>query len=468
MARGRWRSLLIGAMGAGGGGAAAALFVVALLMGCEVPVRGIYAQIAESSDIPRPNAGERGYATSMLVSDNRYYATAKGLYWRNTSADGQDWNRIGLPGGFDIATAIRAVQIDTNSVLLVAMASSMRGQSALYQLNVDGDTHTWSDNLYRCNRDDDGGCGAEGADASLTTLSEQIVWMDLVSGPEATANYSRLFVLARGGGAGGAENSYTLYYYNHGGDVSTANDRLHTVWRPVSFLLDVDRIGDFTIFADRTGLYCVRDPGGMNPTLGVSSAIDGDGTVDGTQPFILRRLVVDGATKQDDLARVVGGLLVRDDTIHVSGGNGQIFRYRGSGAVCASGWKGACSGDTTSDCWARSKYDGNFRYTDMAWFPPLRAGGIPGMVIGVEEGNGSEGGYREITRDGTIDIAGLAANSATNPNNANNYRSTQLAVTTVRSFFVNNNALFALTDGYGVWRASYINGVARWVVDLSR
>lgn len=104
------------------------------------------------------------------------------------------------------------------------------------------------------------------------------------------------------------------------------------------------------------------------------------------------------------------------------------------------------------------------------------------MVIGVQEGGGAEGGYREIMRDSSlgssINIAGLLGGDDpdnTAPNNGNNYRSTVLANTSVRSFFTTNLTnddgalfLFALTEGFGIWRATYDSGVASWSVDLSR
>lgn len=442
--------------------AGVALFVVVMSVACEHGPSGIYADIARSRDISRPNEGDRGYATSMTKHNGRYYATAKKFFVRDVGAHGRDWGEIGLPSGYDVAVAVRTVTVGTTSFQVVAMASSISGNSALYELRTD---NSWGANIYRT-----------GSSDSPTTLNQQIVWMDVARFDSGSGD-PRLFVLTKGGAN---PRSYTLYYYNTGGDLATGNDRLHMVWNSSSLLIDVDTIGNYIVFADRTSLYCLND-NRSSSSMGVSgfSNLDPDPTK-GTQRFELRKLLggSSSGSNADASARTIGGLLrqgdalSQDGALHVSGGDGQIFRYSGTTA-CASSWYVACSSTTTANCWSKSNYAGQFRYTDMAWYSQLESSSVGGVVIGVEEAFGNEGGYRQIKRqiksDGTATmIAGMIAASISNPSNNSNYRSSKLSLTTVSSFFVDNQYLFALTDGYGIWRGTYANGSPSWSVDLSR
>lgn len=440
--------------------------VVAVYGGCEdPPTFGIYAEIERSSETNRPNSGNRGVATSMIESDGRYYATIKSLFWRNSSADGEDWNIIKLPDGYEIAESVLEVAVGTDTFLIVAMTSSDDARSALYELQVTGDVYTWGDNLYRT---------AE----SSALIDDQINSMYRV---DFATGDPRIFVLSQDAVEalpdGSDIKSYTLYYYHPGGTATPADDRLHTVQTPLPLLLDADRIvsngNTYLLFVDRTGLYCVLDSRSGGGGTSDFTFVDGNGAQRGTQ-FLMRTLVVSGGVEDD--AVELGGIVVQDDTIHVSSGRGQIFRYRetGGGSACSTvptdGWQSACSGDNTDDCWVQSIYEGDsHRYTDMIWYDRLR-GATPGMVIGIEEGGGVEGGYREITRDGTTNIAGLDATDITDPSTGSNYHSVELGVTTIRSFFVSGDALFALTHGFGVWRTVYpSDGTApTWSVDLSR
>lgn len=454
--------------------AGGALLVLGVLAACEHAPSGIFADIARSRDISRPNDGDRGYASSMIKHATRYYATAKKLFVRDSSAHGRDWGEIGLPGGYDIATAVNTVTVGANSFPVVAVASSSSGNSALYELRVDGSgNHSWGDNLYRCDRNGRGDCTTVNTTAAapdrttLTTLTQQIVWMG-VARFSAGAGDPRLFVLAKGGAKTNPQ-SYVLYYYHSGGDAATGNDRLHAVWNPSSLLIDVETIGNYIVFADRTTLYCLNDTRGSSAGVTGFTGLNQNPT-GGTQRFELRKLIggSSSGSNADASARTIGGLLHQGGALHVSGGDGQIFRYNGTTA-CQSSWYVACSSSITANCWSKSMYSGAFRYTDMAWYGQLESSSVGGMVIGVEDAAGNEGGYRQIKRAGTTDnIAGLTAASISNPNNNSNYRSSKLSVTTVNSFFVDAMHLFALTDGYGIWRATYTSGLPSWSVDLSR
>ena len=393
------------------------------------------------------------------------------LFWRNRSAHGQDWNSIGLPGGFNIAVAIREAQAGSDTFLLVAMISSSTARSALYELQVgSGGGHTWGENLYR--------------DSANTLLSSQIVGLyraDFASGDP------RIFVVAA---RPSGPRTYTLYYYHPGGTADTADDRLHAVWpldpedpeeRGVSLLIDVDTIApgggnDYVMFADRTGLYCLQDSratGSGSPFTIIDA--NTDSTAAGNQQFILRSLVVDDGELPDGAARLVGGVLVHENTIYVSGGSGEIYRYResGVGGTCNTtggglGWKGQCANANDPDCWEKSRYGNSaHRYRDMIWYGQLGSPARGGIVIGIEDNGRVEGGYREIAADTSIPTLG-SLSSITDPNANSNYRSTQMSRTTTHSFMVDGDMLFALTYGFGLWRATYSNGIPNWTVDLSR
>jgi len=435
------------------------VFVVA----CDHGSRGIFAEIEEEEQIDRSSAGEYGYPTSFhkttVGSEARYYVTAKRLFWRRSADNGRDWNQINLPSGYDIAVGVSQIVVGSNRSLVVALISSANGRSALYELRTGSDSsHSWGANLYR-----------DGNNAALTA---QIVALHALEGANSQ---HRLFVLSQRRTSSNLLDGHTLYYYHTAGTAAVDDDRLHELWNPVGAINDIDRITSggalFLIFSDHTGLYCIRDSGAGGGAVSDFTLIDGNSVRAGNNQFEMRSLVVDAGEAVDRSARIIGGMLIVDATMYVSA-IGEIYRYRepasgaDAGAICNSAnWKDKCSASADMGCWARSSYgDATYRYTDMAWYQQSNV--ARGIMIGVEDNGQREGGYREIPLDESVTT--IASLSTINNPRGTNYTSVPLSTAATRSFFVDGNAIFALTNGRGLWRGVYSDNIPKWSWDLSR
>ena len=446
------------------------------VVGCEHSGTAIFYEIEQEQKIERANEGDNGYPTTMLSAtvnnQARYYLSAHRLFWRPQSATGQDWNEIGSPNGYENIDYISAVTADTESIFVSATSNSS-GNSALFQLNLS--THSWSGNLL----------------SGFSERPQQIVRLLALSGN----GHLRHFIVGR---ALSALGQYSLYYYNTHGTPQTTDDTLVTLWPHASISNDVytEFIKDggvvsgspnhHLLLVSSSGVYCVADNGGVSdnalePQDGgtIDSLYQDSSNPDGNNLFELRRIVVDSTTDNDRGAIRLGGIFVSTETdgididkdgdndriIHISSGRGALYRYllpdSGGGEVCTTNWKAEC--DTTTDiegCWGKSDFGSTrYSYSDIEWFSDLGNPATGGLVVGIYDNGSIEGGYREIL-NGDI--------STIQDPRGSRYTSATISGTSVASFFVDDNTLFALTEGRGLWRAVYDAGVPIWSLDFSR
>ncbi|MGM0673176.1 MAG: hypothetical protein ACQETQ_00635, partial [Spirochaetota bacterium] len=107
--------------------------------------------------------------------------------------------------------------------------------------------------------------------------------------------------------------------------------------------------------------------------------------------------------------------------------------------------------------WTTENHDDDRRYTDPAYLDaadfPEFLDGNGGLVVGLDTRDQSSGGYYEMN-------SGL---SASRPD-GDNYDAADIADASIHSFFVDtdNNTLFALTNGSGLWRADYTEPEPEW------
>ncbi len=428
--------------------------IAALLLGCDHANRGIFAQIEEEVRVNQANDGENGVVHSMVRVGDRYYAAANRLFWRDANADGRDWGTINTPNPSYqhvvsvAATTVPAMGADAETELvLVAVTNSNSEGSQLYSL--DPGTHQWSGNLFR----DDAG----------TAIGDQIVRLISVGDGEN----ARLAIISKRR----REIGYNLRFYDHKRTPGTDNDDTAgptaPFWENVPEIIDGASITsgagvDFLVFADRANLYCIHNT--TSPTqVGI---------------FELRRIVVDRGNDADPDASLVGGVYARSNILYVTAGRGNLYLYRSTendAALCSTDetgptdWADRCpsanpaAGDP--GCWEESTFgDTTHAYTDLVWYDRLvDADGITtgGLVVGIRDNGRVSGGYREI-------IGGIpTAANLRNPRGTS-YTSTELRNATVSGLVADGTKLFLLSQGRGMWRASYNLGTPTMYWDLSR
>ena len=410
-----------------------------LVLGCDHADRGIFAQIEEEVRVNQANEGENGVVHSLVITDNgRYYAAANRLFWRNANADGRDWGTINTPNpSYQHVVSVATTTVPAAGVggtptelLLVAVTNSNSEGSQLYSL--DPRTHQWSGNLFR--------------DDAMAAIGDQIV--RLISVGSGTTG--RLAIISKRRRAIG----YDLRFYDHTEGPSTP------FWENIPEIIDGDSItsggDDFLVFADRASLYCVR-----NTATPMQAGV-----------FELRRIVVDRGNDADPDASLVGGIYARENILYVTAGRGNLYRYRtdptmGSAvaALCTTDWADRCADGEDTECWEESTFgDTTHAYTDLVWYDGLLSNDgttTGGLVVGIRDNGRVSGGYREI-------IGGvLTADNLRNPRGTS-YTSTELRNATVSGLVVDGAKLFLLSQGRGMWRASYVLGTPTMYWDLSR
>ena len=413
-----------------------------LLSSCNHRPRGIFAELGEEQRIEQANSGQNGFPTALrkiqVGGEDRYYLSAHRLFWRVSNNDGSDWNEIGSPPSFENVDSIAIATISNIPYLFASVSNNSSGRSGLFLLNTNN--HSWSSELMATTHNS--------ADA---IPPEQVIQLLEVEGN----GHTRLFIVGRQLGDRG---SYTLYSYNTRNSATTGDDSLTVLWPGVGTINDVDVVGNSPIrllLTDATGLYCVDDNG--SEELTETNRIDGSGSLSGINQFEMRRMVSDSTPDGD--AIYLGGIYVSGTSsgdIYVSSGRGALYRYHYTnlGDICSATWQDSCESTTDiDDCWGKSNFGiPNYRYTDVLWYNQLGR-----LLIGVQDNNIVGGGYREIEITGAIhDPQGTS------------YSSASLSSTTVHSFFVDGGKLFAFSEGRGLWRASYDNGVPTWSLDFSR
>ncbi|NBF38882.1 MAG: hypothetical protein GVY14_00550 [Spirochaetes bacterium] len=105
---------------------------------------------------------------------------------------------------------------------------------------------------------------------------------------------------------------------------------------------------------------------------------------------------------------------------------------------------------TGTGTWQLENDDNDRRYTDIAYvdFPDFT-----GLVVGLDTREASSGGYYEVD-------SGLG----TDRPDGDNYRAADISDASIHGFYVDsdNNTLFALTNGDGLWSATYDGGEPEW------
>ena len=294
-------------------------------------------------------------------------------------------------------------------------------------------------------------------------IGDQIVRLISVAGGGTTPE--RLAIISkRRRGIG-----YDLRFYDHKGTPGITDDDAGPgtpFWENIPEIIDGDSITsggvDFLVFADRANLYCIHNT--ASPTQ--------------VGTFELRRIVVDRGNDADPDASLVGGIYARNNILYVTAGRGNLYLYRtgSDAALCstsidggATDWADRCEdGDPATadlDCWEESTFgDTTHAYTDLVWYDGLLSNDgntAGGLVVGIRDNGRVSGGYREII--GGIPIAANLRNPR-----GTSYTSTELRNATVSGLVVDETKLFLLSQGRGMWRASYVLGTPTMYWDLSR
>ncbi|MFP4068522.1 MAG: hypothetical protein ACLFS5_13610, partial [Spirochaetaceae bacterium] len=129
-----------------------------------------------------------------------------------------------------------------------------------------------------------------------------------------------------------------------------------------------------------------------------------------------------------------GGIWTENaDSIYVSSKNGRVYRWDGS--------------------WSHTDQNDDRQYLGGAVFDFTGSGGEEGVVVGLDTQDESSGGYYEV--DSSL---------GTSRPDGNNYSAAELSGSVVHSFFVdvNNDTLFALTNGHGLWSTDYDTAEPEW------
>ncbi len=105
-------------------------------------------------------------------------------------------------------------------------------------------------------------------------------------------------------------------------------------------------------------------------------------------------------------------------------------------------------GGTSS--WTVRSHDDDRRYMDPLY---VHLPGFTGVVVGLDTQDESSGGYYEV--DSSL---------GTSRPDGNNYSAAELSGSVVHSFFVDvdNDTLFALTNGHGLWSTDYDTAEPEW------
>ncbi len=101
--------------------------------------------------------------------------------------------------------------------------------------------------------------------------------------------------------------------------------------------------------------------------------------------------------------------------------------------------------------WTTSSGDDDRKYTDIAYVD--FGAEFNGLVVGLDVTGTSAGGYYEVD-DGL----------GTDRPDGDNYRAADISDASIHSFYVDtdNDTLFALTYGGGLWSATYEKGEPEW------
>ena len=105
---------------------------------------------------------------------------------------------------------------------------------------------------------------------------------------------------------------------------------------------------------------------------------------------------------------------------------------------------------TLAGTWQVENDDNDRRYTDIAY---VDFDDFTGLVVGLDTQDASSGGYYEVDES-----------LGTSKPDGDNYRAADISDASIHSFFVDsdNDTLFALTYGAGLWSATYDGGEPEW------
>ncbi|NBC28624.1 MAG: hypothetical protein GVY29_01365 [Spirochaetes bacterium] len=249
--------------------------------------------------------------------------------------------------------------------------------------------------------------------------------------------------------------------------LNPSNDNFSKVWSPgkeISKLIGVDSTGDGVndqLFAvtvnsnkkDYDLVYAPGDIGGSQNTVlsGVTQIIDG--TVDyifnsdTTYRFIAKGQLYGGTDPTASFAPLAGPFANYGGTTFAQ----EAFGDAAKDWLLVTSPKGDIAYSTDGgSTWTTNSGDNDRRYTDIAYvdFPDFT-----GLVVGLDTRNASSGGYYEVNES-----------LGTSRPDGDNYRAADISDASIHGFYVDsaNDTLFALTNGDGLWSASYDGGEPEW------
>ena len=242
-----------------------------------------------------------------------------------------------------------------------------------------------------------------------------------------------------------------------------------SVWNPgkeISELIGIDTTGDgandqlfaVTVESNKLDYELVYAPGNNEGTQNVvldssdnlSLVLDGTyDTAGGAYLFVTTGQLYRGTSAgASDLAPVNGPFANYGGTTFVS----DTFGTFGPNWLLVTSKKGDIAySDDGGSTWTTNTGDNDRRYTDIAYLDGFP--GFTGLVVGMDTRLTSSGGYYEV--DDSL---------GTSKPDADNYRAADISDASIHSFYVDsdNDTLFALTYGAGLWSATYDGGEPEW------
>lgn len=380
--------------------AAAAL----LLAGCgERGDVGIFASIEREEKIEKSNLPEVSTAGSMVYDPgtDTYYVALGQLYARDRSSN--EWDEVDHPGGYGDGHTLDIVLVDADA---------------------DGTIGAAPDGIYVAFFDT-----LDSEDAKLFRLDPS---NNSFGSPVWNPGKEIARLITFDTNADGLDDEFLgvtvesdEYNYNLVYSPGNIGGGQRTIVSDSASILD----GDYnpntgaSVFITRNGLYEVPDL-----TSTSLDAPDGDNLND----LQLIRDYSGGAI--GDNSDILSGVTLdaANGHFYVSSRDGVIFRQEGAAA------------------WSESSRDDDRRYTDVEY---VDLPGFTGAVVGMETLETSSGGYYEVD-----------ASLGTSRPDGDNYNAADISDAAIHGFYVDtaNDTLFALTNGTGLWSATYDTDEPEW------
>lgn len=383
------------------------LATVLLLAGCgERGDVGIFASIEREEKVEKANLPEVSTAGSMIYHQDtdRYYVALGRLYERGR--DDTDWDEVDFPSDYDDGHTLDIVALDEDGD---DEDEDISGTETVYVAMFD--TDSTKAELYR--RDVENGSW----DGPIWSPDREIAGLVAIDS-DADGDDDRLFAVT----VASNKLEYDLIY-SPGGVGGGTETQVLTADKQV---LDGTSDGTSYYLLSSGMLYVgsVGDPSSIEPAWDAENAGPGDYSPD-----------LSGFPSFSGLLYVAGAYGIEDEN--------RLYLTSPKGLIAYS----TDAGET----WTVEEDDDDRVYTDPAYldFP-----GFTGVVLGGDTRGFSDGGYFEL-EDSSL---------ATARPSGDNYDAADISDAAVQGFFVDtlNNRLFALTNGAGLWSASYDVADPEW------